>query len=225
MSIKRHFSSIIKLEQLSKDWKKLKSSINPRFALLGLLGFSLVPFVWVIFTNVQKLSEVKMLREEMVSLDLMAMRAKIVQKDQTQFWKRHGEADHYYLDNEVESMRLLNSEVLALQSMMDHPAFNRCAALEKRLGFLTREENQLIFAEIGREKGKVIEETSHKLLKAVEMNLEDLKQLLSKIEGLSVEGPIPQLIIRKFQLKRHLLSSGGENYLICLELIKREKAP
>ena len=77
--------------------------------------------------------------------------------------------------------------------------------LLNRLTFLTCQENKLNFAEGELRRSQLVLETEEKQIHTIQVDLEDLKKLLSNIEGISIK---PTTACRKTSahLKKILLS-------------------
>lgn len=120
-------------------------------------------------------------------------------------------ADPYYLEKSLEGARFLTREIAQLEAAGD----------DKRLSYLTGEQNRLSFAELGLQRLDRFQEVEARQKHPIELDGEDLKELLSLIEGDSPTAP--QLIIKQLELIRKPTSSQDEVFLLNLELLKREK--
>jgi hypothetical protein len=88
------------------------------------------------------------------------------------------------------------------------------------------EENRLIFVEEPSRRTENFEECEVKLKHPVSLNEEELKQLLSLIEGVSIgrfspEEASPQLLIKNFQLAKKMDGGEEESFEVKIDLIKR----
>ncbi len=129
-------------------------------------------------------------------------------------------ADHYYIDQELESLTFLNHEREALEKLITSSTFTGNAAIEARYSFLTRESNHLLFNEGTMQSGEGFQETTEILSHPVEVAAEDLQEILSKIER-KREGQ-PQLIITDFKLEKKKTGLGNEAFDLNIKLLKRE---
>ncbi len=129
-------------------------------------------------------------------------------------------ADHYYIDQELETLTLLNQEREALEKLISSSTFTGNAAIETRYGFLTSETNRLLFNEGSMQSGEGFQETVEILSHPVEVTAEDLQEILSKIER-KKEGQ-PQLIITDFKLEKKKSGLGNEAFGLNMKLLKRE---
>ena len=136
------------------------------------------------------------------------------------------DADHFYIDKEIETIQPLQSEVSRLQRILEqgyHPSEDE---MRKRLTFLTNGQNTLSFTEGSIKSYKDFQETIETLSHPVEVDVNDLTVILSKVEGLSPASDAanlkrPHLIITELKLeKRKGLVQNP--YLLDLKVLKRE---
>jgi len=137
------------------------------------------------------------------------------------------DADHFYIDKYVETLDFLEPETEALQKIVNNKNLPEDDISKKRLDFLTGPQNNLIFNEGAVQKFPFFQETVETLLHAVEVNNEDLKKILARIEGVDI-GPYkpatnrPQLLVLDFRLDRKKLNEKNEVFLLNMKLLKRE---
>ncbi|MBS0628701.1 MAG: hypothetical protein JSS30_00580 [Verrucomicrobia bacterium] len=134
-------------------------------------------------------------------------------------------ADRDYIEKELESLQFLNLEAKRLQaSLRSDP---NSGPITERLEFLSSAQNRLHFREQNFQRIKGYQEVDVIQDHPVEMNRDDLKKLLARIENKTI-GPFhpgpnpPDLLIKKFELIKKPMSSTEETYLINLELSKFE---
>lgn len=186
----------------------------------------LLPLAMLIFAIKEKSQSLDELSSEVKFMRIRAERTLEMQKDRNAFFKKYGQADRYYLDHVLEVATFLKPEVEALELVYGHPAFESCETVKKRLNFLTKGKNRLIFSEENRQFKNNIEELNLLQKRPIEINTEDLKHLLSLVEGVSIgeyqpSHMSPQLIIRRLTLRRKKLAER-ETFLLEMHLIKRE---
>jgi len=131
-----------------------------------------------------------------------------------------------YLTKEIESITPLHEEAESLQKFSSCGFHPEDEAIRKRIQFLTSNENKLVFTEGQEKRFGGFSETLCSLAHPIEVNLSDLKKIISRIEGVTVapEKPSesrPQLIISEFRLdkKRAILN---DVFVLHLKVIKRE---
>jgi hypothetical protein len=166
------------------------------------------------------------LREMEFKLDAAALRGrsaleKRAQKEQ--FLRRYSDFTPYFIDQTLEPLSFMQTELKHLRSLQSHPACPDRKSIERRIAFLEGMDNRLLFAEEAVRTSKRLKETDERLMHPIEINSDDLEHLLCLIEGIPI-GPFtpnpqsPQLIIRDIQLDRK-----NENvYQLELSLLKRE---
>ena len=225
----RLFSSKENLKAAFNDQKRhLKPKLllqNP-FFITALLAFSLIPFLCAVLLIKTRFAKLSMRKTHFEQIQWRGKRLVQTQKDRNEFLEKYQQVDAYYLSHAIEQLVFLKPEIAALQVIYGHPTFQSCPAVKERLTCLTQGKNRLVFVEQGRETSKFIQETHYQQQALIEVNAEDIKNILSIIEGVSI-GPYeplsfrPQLVLRRFDLKRESLL-GRESYFLDMDLIKRE---
>ena len=127
-------------------------------------------------------------------------------------------ADHFYIDKQLETLNFLEQEAELLQKIAASSSFVNDERIKKRLEFLTKTEsksgNQLVFTEGVVQKSPLFHETVESMMHPVEVNVKNLQEILAKIEGIKMAGvelnsKPPQLLITDFRLER---KSVGEDH-------------
>jgi hypothetical protein len=186
----------------------------------------LSPLIVCIFVIKEKSNRYEELSQQLEYMGIRIEKTLETQKDRNDFFLKYREVDRYYLDHVLEAATFLKEERETLELVCGHPAFESCGNIKNRLTFLTKGDNQLIFSEGNRHSKNHLEEVDLKQKRLVEINSEDLRKLLSMVEGVSIgeNHPIdqaPQLIMRRFMLRRKKLTEK-ETFLLDMHLIKRE---
>jgi hypothetical protein len=146
------------------------------------------------------------------------------------------DAEHFYIDKEIETIQPLTSEIAKLQSILDQGYHPNEDELRKRLSYLTSGQNALSFTEGSIKSYKDFQETIETLSHPVEVSVDDLVAVLSKTEGVSLSNQNvanqnvvnqntstkrPHLIITECKLeKRKGLTQ--DLYALELKVLKRE---
>lgn len=137
------------------------------------------------------------------------------------------ESDHFYIDKHLETLTFLDPEVETLQKLVNNKYFAGDENVKRRLEFLTGPANSLLFSEGNVQVYPFFQETTATLVHPVEVNLTDLKEILSLIEGQPI-GPFkagpnrPQLIILDFKLDKKVVSDSNEIFVLNMKMLKRE---
>lgn len=141
--------------------------------------------------------------------------------------KQFLEADHFYIDKNLETLTLLKPEIELLQQLTKGRHLAENEAINKRIEFLTGKSNKLAFSEGVVQSYPYFKETTETLIHPVEININDLHEILSLIEGVKIEPfePLPdrpQLIILDFKLDKKNVSPNNQVFSLNLKLLKRE---
>ena len=136
------------------------------------------------------------------------------------------DADHFYIDKNLETLDFLEPEVESLKKVLNNKNFPDDENIKKRLDFLTS-GNNLTFTEGVVQSNPVFQETTETLVHPVEVDAKDIRTVLAKIEGTQIgnETPSPnrpQLIILDFKLEKKQATDKNEVFLLNLKLLKRE---
>lgn len=136
------------------------------------------------------------------------------------------DADHFYIDKNLETLSFLDPEIEGLQKVLSNKNFPDDENIKKRLEFLTGPTNNMVFTEGVVQSTPQFQEVTESLVHPVEVNDEDLKNILARIEGTTIgnatPGPNrPQLIILDFKIERKNILDN-QVYLLNLKLLKRE---
>ena len=140
-----------------------------------------------------------------------------------QFLQRYAQCDPAFLTQRLETLSLLSMQRQELLMRMNHPACGARAALREQLDQCERSSNRLVFIEDANRSSKRTKEMEIHLLHPVEIDLNDLEQILTALEGIPVGSfqPIliaPQCLITNFSLTKR----EHERYQLELSMLKRE---
>jgi hypothetical protein len=134
--------------------------------------------------------------------------------------------DQFYLNKELESLQVLEGESEELKKILKNSFHPDEEAIRRRLHFLSSGQNAISFTE-GQEKHfSNCQETLVSLAHPIEVNVSDIKKILSRIEGVEIgdqkpKESRPHLIISEFRLQK---KEGflHETFALNLQVIKRE---
>lgn len=135
-------------------------------------------------------------------------------------------SDRFYIVKQLESYKPLMSERDSLQSLLAGGFHHDSLRYKKRLETLNSESNRISFAEHSVKNYSGVKETVEVLAHPVEVDREDIKVLLNRIEGvdLRVDDVIenrPHLLVSEFSLNR-TKNVFQEVYQLKMKLLKRE---
>jgi hypothetical protein len=200
--------------------KTLKLNISYFILILAPL-----PFFYFLTSFYSQMESLSFLEERIEKANNKAVQYALNKKREERFFAQMKDIDYFYLDKHVETLTFLEPEIKRLEAILlseeqDEP-------LKKRLHHLTEGPNRLGFLEEVSRSSDRVREAELKLKKPVELNDEDLKKMLSLIEGVSIGGSRlvskrPQLIIKNFELTKKPLSYQEGVYIINFQMIKRE---
>lgn len=164
-------------------------------------------------THIQLVQEKALIREKKQAINMAVI-------------EHYKEADHFYIDKYLETLTFLEPEIESLQKLVNNKNFSFDDSIKKRLDYLSN-ENDLSFSEGVVQSYPSFQETTETLVHPVEVNVDDIQEILTRIEGHSI-GPYttpanpPQLLILDFKIDRKSLSEKNEIYNLNLKLLKRE---
>lgn len=213
------------LSSFKFDWN-FNQMIQSKTIVFAFYLLCLFPFLVLTLVIKEKNARYEDLEDQVGRMRLRIERSLDVQKDRNAFYKKYEEVDRYYLDHVLEAVTFLKPEVEALKLVSNHPAFESSINVKNRLDKLTKGDNRLLFLEENRKVQNHIEELDLKQKSPVEINSDDLKYLLTLVEGVTIgenKPPkfSPQFIVRRMALKKKKLAER-ETFLIEMHLIKRE---
>lgn len=203
------------------------SSIPQKRLLLYLLLAGLIPIIFGWLTFSSQLGSVVSLENNILHLQSQAYNLENKQSLNMAVKQHYADADHFYIDKNLESLSLLEPEVESLRNMTANPNFNDDENVKKRLETLSGPGNRLSFSEGVVQSSPVFQEVTETLVHPVEVNVNDLRQILCLVEGVSIGNCVPppnrpQLIVLDFKIDKKNVSEKNEVYLLNLKLLKRE---
>lgn len=196
-------------------------------ALLYILIFALIPVLISSAFVMNRLGRLDSINQEIETLKdtfLVKDQRQAINKKVRAYFK---DADHFYIDKNLETLSFLEPEIEALQKIVSQKNFPDDETVKKRLEFLTGSGNDLVFTEGVVQNYGPFHEVTETQAHPVEVNLNDLKKILSRVEGVRIgeNDPIasrPQLIILDFKLDKKTSQDKNEVYQLSMKLLKRE---
>lgn len=209
------------------DISNLFKNIPQSRLILYIMIAGTLPLLFVIFNFFNKIQSADQLQYAIQNVQTMALQREKKQSVNISLRNSFRDADHFYIDKNVETLDFLTPEIESLQKIVSNPNFSEDENIKKRLEFLLGPSNNLSFTEGAVQSNPFFQETTETLAHPVEVNLDDLQKILSKIEGVDI-GPYtpspgrPQLIIIDFKLDKKNISDKNEVFGLNLKLLKRE---
>ena len=203
------------------------SSIPPKRLLLYLMSAGIIPIIiaWLMFSS--GLEETSTLQKQIWHLQDQASLREKKQSANMAVRSHFSDADHFYIDKNLETLSFLEPEVQSLREMLNNPNFPDDENIKKRIDLLTGSGNAMVFTEGVVQSTPIFQEVTETLVHPVEVNDSDIQQILCRIEGIPLRGCTPpanrpQLVILDFKIERKNVSEKNEVFLLNLKLLKRE---
>jgi len=203
------------------------SNIPQSRLILYLMVAGIVPILFIFSHFLSSLNSLDELKNTISHVEQLALTKERKQSMNILTREHFRNADHFYIDKHLETLSFLEPEIEALQKVVNNKYFAGDESVKRRLEFLTGPTNCLLFSEGNIQAYPFFQETTASLVHPVEINHEDLKELLSLIEGYNIgsykPGPKrPQLIILDFKLDKKEPTENNEVFQLNLKLLKRE---
>lgn len=202
------------------------SNIPQSRLVLYILAAGLIPFLFAVFYLSNRLHEVSGIESMITNLGEQAYVREKKQALNIAVKNNYRDADHFYIDKQLETLSFLENEIESLQKVSSNKNFPDDENIKKRLEFLTN-NNNMVFTEGVVQSNPLFQETTETLVHPVEVNVKDIRAILAKIEGTHIgqESPgsnRPQLIILDFKLEKKHMTDKNEIFNLNLKLLKRE---
>lgn len=196
-------------------------------AILYLLLIGSLPLFFVFFLFIAQKNELRDVENTIENIQYQALSKERKQALNAIVCQHFRDSDHFYIDKHLETIVLLEPEIEQLQKIQEDKNFTDDERIKKRADFLTGEGNALVFSEGVVQSFPLFNETIETLVHSVEVNENDIKKILSRIEGIQIgeHAPTPnspQLLVTEFKLDKKKINDKNEVYLLNLKLIKRE---
>ncbi len=194
---------------------------------LYLMLVGLIPIIisWCMFSN--KLDSVNMLQHQVWSLQEQAYNREKKQTANMAVLHHFRDADHFYIDKNLETLVLLEPELESLRKILNQSDFPPDEPMKKRIDFLSGPGNNMVFTEGIVQSTPLFQEVTETLAHPVEIDIANLQHILCLVEGVSFGDCTPppnrpQLIILDFKIEKKNVSEKNEVFLLNLKLLKRE---
>ncbi|NDE82289.1 MAG: hypothetical protein EB051_01565 [Chlamydiia bacterium] len=216
---------------MKKKWKIInwKDMLLKKPILYTIMFLGLLPSIAIAYHFYGKNMRLSDLSTQLESLHQRSQLVQRKKNTEEQILSQMQGADPYYLDKYVESLSFLEAEQKKWErlSLLEEST----AAVAKRMDFLRSNKNKLAFAE-----GMIVQEGRFKEVEEkqkhpIEINEDDLKKILSVLEGVDISPYLcpekhPQCIIKQFELTKKMHQDIKEKvFILSMQLLKRELAP
>jgi len=203
------------------------STIPQQRLLLYIMLIGLIPIAFAWFSLSSELENNATLKHQIWHIQEQALTREKKQATNMAVRYHFHDANHFYIDKNLETMSLLEPEVESLKGMLNNPNFPEDENIKKRLDQLTGTANNMVFTEGTVQSTPLFQEVTETLVHPVEVNINDLQQILCRIEGISIGTCTPpenrpQLIIIDFKIDKKTVSDKNQVFQLNLKLLKRE---
>jgi len=195
--------------------------------MLGSLGLILLCTAALVYAHVMKLSSYNEVLADIAYIESTAKREAQDYKMRRSFQKTYASADPSFLKTHLESLVFLKKEVSLLNKVRAQPSFSRFKPIIKRVNFLTKGENSLNFTQESKSERDQIKEEVLKLKHPVSVDIQDVKKILTAIEGVWIPPNLripysPWFCFKTFSLTKQHLTESREAYQLEMEVISRQ---
>lgn len=200
------------------------TGISRKRLLFYLMVVGFIPLVFYLFNIFSSMQRISSLNHQLSFLEEQLLHKKNKRSINSSIEYHFKNADKQYIDNTLEKLSLLESQKKAFISILNNPNFTGDDTVKKRVEFLEGKDNKIVFTETSVQNLQGVKETIETLSHPVEIDLSDLKKILSIVEGAPSaheENP-PQLFFLDFSLTRKNISEKTDNYILNMKLLKRE---
>ncbi len=203
------------------------STIPPKRLLIYILAAGVLPVLLVWYTIASQLHKTESLQSQILELEELSFLKERKQTSNIQVRAYFRDADHFYIDKYLETLTFLEPEIESMKKLLNNPNYPDDDLVKKRIEQLSGPGNSMIFTEGVVQSTPLFQEVTETLVHSVEVDVNDLKTILCRIEGIPL-GPCvpppnrPQLIITEFKIDRNTVSDKNEIYQLNLKLLKRE---
>jgi hypothetical protein len=202
------------------------SNIPQKRLMLYIILLGAVPFLLLIFNFMSNLNAIAAIENQISNVHDTAQTKEMKQAINNAVRNNFRDADHFYIDKQIETLVFLEPEIESLQKVISNKNFPDDENIKKRLEFLTG-NNNMVFTEGVVQSNPYFQETTETLVHPVEVNVKDVTAILSKVEGTEMgkeaPGPSrPQLVILDFKLDKKHVTEKNDVFVLNLKLLKRE---
>lgn len=195
-------------------------------AFIPLMLIGLLPAYIVGYTYLDKVSNLHTLTSRLQTLHVKSEIFSKSKNRQDKIISSMKGADAHYLDKYVESLLFLEPEIKKWEHISQGQSQN--AAIDNRLSFLQSDRNKLSFTEGEITYHGPYRQVEEKQAFPVEINEDDLKKILSSIDGVKISNYTPQekrpyFLIKEFNITKKTHPDLKEKvFVLSMHLLKRE---
>lgn len=200
-------------------------NLSPFRLFLYVLLANMLVLGYVLWNNHSANQEIDLVQRRIERLEFDTQTKDIKRASNNLVRSYYADADRFYLEKQVQSIELLKDQKRDLEKILQVKSVAEDPRATRRLN--TLRENKMVFSEGMVQSYPFFNEIPESLSQPVEVNVEDMREVLAKIEGVKI-GPYlpgekrPQFLITEFRLDRKNLSKDEDSYMLNLKLLKRE---
>lgn len=199
--------------------------LSPLRIFIYILLINALVFAYVFWHDQQANQEIDNAARRIMRLERESTTRDIKRADNNLVRTYYEDADRFYLEKQVQSMELLQDQRRDLEQLLQVKSIAEDPRATRRLAALR--DNKMVFSEGMVQPYPFFNEIPESLSQPVEVNVENIRELLAKIEGVKIEPYTPgerrpQFLITEFRLDRKSLSRDEDSYMLNLKLLKRE---
>ena len=191
-----------------------------------LVGISILPVCaafWVSYLLLERSNECQVWMQK---LEHRAQFLMHMQQKREAFFKTFAGADRDFLQTTIAKQELLNEDIDLLKRISSDETYVQYEPIRERLSDLRGEKNKMCFVKKQELVGDFYEEQRWSLQHFVEMSSEDVKQVVSEIEGVRVDSNVqaslrPYLVVTKFALNWKAQENKNQLFSVDMEVLQR----
>jgi hypothetical protein len=190
---------------------------------------SLLPCLASFYFLYAKQQKIAYLEEKVLFIQNKIERKKQTRLQEEKILSQIQKANANYLQDHLSSLSFLVPEQQKWKMFL--AGLGSSPEIKEKFAFLENMDNKLLFLENTFQKSALFEEREFTQQKSIKINREDLKRLLSLIEGVEIGSyhPIqesPQILITSFSLEKTAFSEMQEDiYTVQMQILTRQKNP
>lgn len=199
--------------------------LSPSRLFIYLVLLNMLVFAYVFWHDHSENTQIDEVQRRMIKLEQDTQVRDRKRADNNRVRTYYADADRFYLEKQVQSMSLLRDQAQELEKLLQVKSVSEDPRITRRLTAL--KDNRIVFSEGMVQSYPFFNEIPETLSQPVEVDVEDIRELLAKLEGIQL-GPYtpgerrPQFLITEFRLDRKSLSQNENSYMLNLKLLKRE---
>ena len=186
--------------------------------LFFLIVFASLPLFFIVMRGFTQYIQLKELNFQITNTFAQIKTYENLDKKNQLIRKQYHQADSYFLNSTLENLDLLSNEQSNLKQLNDETSLSRLSLLKS---------NRLTFAENSLKSGLAMQESLEFLTHPVEVDLNDIKNILTKLEdrqiaSFSPDPHQPHIIVKEFFLEKIKTFKNMEVFILDMKLLKRE---